>query len=140
MKLDLTSLEKAIKALGDSLEVYGELKEGKSVSGNLLKTVKSGVIQNFEVAYELCWKFMRRWIDENVTPGLGDGATRKELYRLAAENGLLQDVEEWFDYHKSRNITAHTYDEENVEKALVISGKFHRSALDFFSRIEAHND
>jgi Nucleotidyltransferase substrate binding protein like len=36
------------------------------------------------------------------------------LLRHAAETGLIADVEAWFAYHAMRNITSHTYDEENI--------------------------
>lgn len=43
--------------------------------------------------------------------------TRKELFRTAARHGLVADPLRWFDYHKARNVSAHTYKEANAEEA-----------------------
>lgn len=105
-----------------------------------LETVKSGVIQNFEVAYEQCWKFMKRWIEENVSPDLADGVTKKELYRVSAENKLISDVEEWMKFNKSRNLTSHIYNINVLDITFKNALNFINVAKDFQKRIEDRND
>jgi hypothetical protein len=34
---------------------------------------------------------------------------RRQLYRLAAKHGLLDDLEAWWDFHEARGMTSHTY-------------------------------
>lgn len=41
-----------------------------------------------------------------------DGVTRRELFRLAAENHLITDVEQWMAFHRACNETSHTYNEK----------------------------
>ena len=36
-------------------------------------------------------------------------ARHRQLYRVAAKHGLLDDVEAWWDFHEARNMTSHTY-------------------------------
>ena len=47
------------------------------------ETVRGGIIQNFEVAYELSWRMMKRWLESNINAETVDGVTRRELVRQA---------------------------------------------------------
>ncbi|KLL01832.1 MAG: nucleotidyltransferase substrate-binding protein [Mycoplasmataceae bacterium RC_NB112A] len=46
-----------------------------------------------------------------------DYHTPKEVFRVAALDGLISDAEAWFDYVDKRNITTHEY-EQNILKAV----------------------
>ena len=140
MKLDLSSLQRAVTALNNSLDSYFRNEKNASLKQSDLDTLKAGVIQNYEVAYELCWKFMKRWIEENVSPAIVDGVPRQELYRVSAENKLITDVEEWMFFHKSRNLTSHTYNANNAEQAFDAAKKFIFAAQAFQKVLEAKND
>ena len=140
MTLDLTSLHRAIVSLEKSIFSYRSLSENSTLTMDDLDTVKAGVIQNFEVAYEQCWKFMKRWIERNVSPDIVDGVTRRELFRVSAENRLIDDVSVWMEFHQSRNLTAQTYDAENAGHAFSAALIFIDSAKDFLKRLEARHD
>lgn len=140
MALELSSLQKAVKALDNALNSYFTNENNEGLSKNDKDTLKSGVIQNFEVAYELCWKFMKRWLEENAPGQVVDGATMKELFRMAAERLLIKDVPAWFAYHEARNLTSHTYDEENADKAFEASKKFIFNAKALLKVLEEKND
>lgn len=90
MALNLQSLAKSIAALRTSIEVCD--KNWGSVDEDMQDTLRAGVIQNFEVAYEQSWKMLQRWIKRNVSPEDAEHPrTRKELFRIAARKGLIQD-------------------------------------------------
>lgn len=65
MPLDLSSLVSSIDALRRSLRAV-DANAGQ-LSSDLQETVRAGVVQHFEVAYEQCWKFIQRWIRENTS-------------------------------------------------------------------------
>ncbi len=140
MALNLTSLVNSIKSLEKSISTYNKLSKNESVTKDDLETIKAGVIQNFEVSYEQSWKFMKRWINENVSPDLSDAVSRKELYRISAENKLISDVEEWMNFNKSRNLTSHTYNKNNSEITFKNALLFFPIVKDFQKRIEDKND
>ena len=140
MTLDLTSLHRAIVSLEKSIFSYRSLSENSTLTMDDLDTVKAGVIQNFEVAYEQCWKFMKRWIERNVSPDIVDGVTRRELFRVSAENRLIDDVSVWMEFHQSRNLTAHTYDAENAGQAFSSALIFIDAASSFLKRLDVRHD
>ena len=139
-KLDLTSLRSSISSLKDSIDTYIEFSSRTDISKRDMNTIRSGVIQNFEVAYELCWKFMKRWLDANIGSGTADGVTKKELFRISAENRLIGNAAPWIEFHHSRNLTSHTYDGSNAETVLASALVFFPAAADFLARLEERND
>jgi len=140
VKLELSSLNKALDALGRSLAITNCAKKMEAMDDDLAETVRAGVIQNFEVCYELCWKFMKRWLKENIGKSYVDGIPRYELFRFSAENKLIDDVEEWMGFHKLRNETSHTYDVATAEQVFNIANSFYKAATVFYKNIEAKND
>jgi nucleotidyltransferase substrate binding protein (TIGR01987 family) len=137
MSLLLNSLEQAIDALERSIKTA---KRMEVWDDDVQDTVRAGVIQNFEVAYEQSWKMMKRWLEENIGSTYVDGVSRRKLFRLAAESHLITDVERWMDYHNRRNQTSHTYDEDTAQSVFEDATEFVNEAKQFFSTLEAHND
>ena len=133
--LDLTSLKKALQSLISAEKVYNMRASDVEIEEREL--LRAGVIQNFEFTYELCWKFMKRWIEMNVNPEAADGVTRRELFRRAAENKLIVDVDLWMDFHKARNATSHIYNEDIAESTLFTALQSLPHIRDFASRLEA---
>ncbi|NTV52153.1 MAG: nucleotidyltransferase [Candidatus Firestonebacteria bacterium] len=128
--LELGSLIKAIQALGRALNVSNKAESSGTASPDEKETIRSGVIQNFKFTYELCWKFMKRWIEEHVSSGIVDGVPRNELFRVAAENRLIENVEAWMEFHKARNKTSHIYDE-------AIAAVVYQAAISFLPAAKA---
>jgi nucleotidyltransferase substrate binding protein (TIGR01987 family) len=122
-----------VEVLRKSIAVYNK---NRNDDIDLLDTLRSGVIQNFEVSYELSWKFMKRWLEKNIMPDIVTGVTRKEFYRIAAENILISDVEIWWTFHEGRNKTSHIYDGIVAEDVLDTAMKFLSYVNDFISRLE----
>jgi nucleotidyltransferase substrate binding protein (TIGR01987 family) len=76
---------------------------------------KAGEIQSFEVCYELA----KHTIVKVLTMrGLEVLATPKEIFRLAAKEGLISDAEIWFKFAKQRNRTSHAYDSQTAQEIL----------------------
>ena len=135
MALELESLRKAVDALRRSLGASE--KSMAALDQDMRETVRAGVIQHFEVAYEQCWKFMQRWIRENVSPEDADlPRTRKDLFRMAARNNLISDPEPWFLFGEARNLTSHTYDEAQAVSVYDTARDFLPHAREFLSRLE----
>jgi len=66
-----------------------------------------GLIQFYEVAFELAWKLMKDYLAE-------EGQVVKsprEAIKQAFQSGLIADAQVWIDALHDRNLTTHTYDE-----------------------------
>lgn len=139
MALNLSSLQKAADSLQRAVKVASSQIKGK-VDTDVEEVIRAGVIQNFEFTYELCWKFMKRWLGINIGSAVVDGIPRKELFRMAAESRLISDVETWFEYNNLRNETAHTYDAKTAEDVYKAAIRFAADAQALLKALEAKND
>lgn len=137
--LDLSSLKKAVNSLGIALKVACSNDQVAKLGNEVKDTIRAGVIQNFEFTYELCWKFMKRWLGDSLGSAYIDGVSRRELFRLAAEQHLIGRVEPWIEYHDMRNETAHTYDKTTAEEVFESAKKFIKDAEAFLSSLEKRN-
>lgn len=140
MPLELHSLRKSVDALNGVLAKSDDAEFMRGLDEIAQRAVKSGVIQHFEFTYELCWKFIKRWLEMNVGAAAVDGVTRRELFRHAAENRLIDDVERWMRHHYARNQTSHTYEPEVAEDVYAAAHDFARDAQSLLAALEARND
>jgi nucleotidyltransferase substrate binding protein (TIGR01987 family) len=139
MTLDLSSLHKAVNSLERALNVAAKEIEG-GVDNDYKAVIRAGVIQNFEFTYELCWKFMKRWLEVNGEGPSVDGFTRKELFRRAAERRLIDVVEVWFQYAAARNQTSHAYNDQKAADVYEVAKEFVKDALSLRQRLDNKND
>ena len=140
MPLELTHLRKSIQSLADLLAVAendGRMEQFSDVERN---GIRAGVIQNFEVTYELSWKLIKRWLNTYVASEVADGVTRRQLFRLAAESHLIHDVDDWMGHHEARNMTSHVYGDERAELVYEASRRFVHDARYLLKALEARSD
>ena len=140
IRLELESLVSAIRSLENSIKTWHKFSESSGMTEEDLRTIQSGVIHSFEVAYEQCWKFMKRWLETNISPDIADGISRRELFRISAENRLIDDVGAWLDFHQARNLTAHTYNTGNAEQAFESGLLLPGHARMLLQRLQERND
>lgn len=121
MKLDLSSLEQAIKSFQLAVSIVEEdPKLEETFSADQIKLMRSGVIQHFEFCYELCWKMIRRYLLSDEGEDV-NALSRKDLFRLAAKKQLIASPECWFVFHLARNETSHTYSEAKAQEVYDIA-------------------
>ena len=139
-KQDLSQLEKAITSLAQHQQRVADTTFMAAQDNVTRLGLQAGLIQNLEFTYELCWKAIKRWLENNISPGVADGVTRRELFRMAAENRLIADVDEWMKYHEARNHPSHLYDSVIAIEVLAIMTDFVRAAQQLLANLQARND
>ena len=94
---------------------------------------EAGAVQAFEFCYELAWKMMKRYL---ATQGV-EVQTPRDVFRQAALIKLIDDPEVWFDFHEKRNLTSHTYEQENLNAIVEIFDLFSSEFDKLIKRLQA---
>lgn len=73
---------------------------------------RAGIIQLFEVAFELSWKLMKDYLEAQQIYAKSPRETIKQAYQIE----LIDKGHTWMDALADRNLTVHTYDEDMAKK------------------------
>ncbi len=71
---------------------------------------RAGIIQFFEVAFELAWKVMKDYLEAQGF----QVKSPKETIKQAFQSEIVKDGQAWIDALEDRNRTVHTYDESTA--------------------------
>lgn len=74
---------------------------------------KDGVIQRFEFTFELAWKTLKDYLEDQ---SFIDVTSPKKAIQKAFENGLIQNGDAWIEMQEDRNRMSHMYDQSEGEK------------------------
>jgi nucleotidyltransferase substrate binding protein (TIGR01987 family) len=94
---------------------------------------QAGAIQAFEYCFELSWKMMKRLLE--VRGKVGNSP--REVFRMAALEGFIKNPEIWFDFIKKRNLTVHTYEEQEAREVINVLPSFSQEINNFLKNIGA---
>ena len=72
---------------------------------------KAGIIQLFEMSFELAWNVVKDYLEDQ---GFVDVKSPRSALKKGFEVGLIADGHRWMELLIDRNLTAHTYDEEKA--------------------------
>ncbi len=99
------------------VNAFKQLRNAKKITSEreFTELELQGVIQAFEVSQEFSWKVMKDFLEEQ---GKTDLFGSKNAVREAFNVGLISDGDIWLDMIKSRNVTSHIYDENEVKVIL----------------------
>lgn len=93
--LDITSLLKATDKFNEILNIPVD------------EIVRDAAIQRFEFTFELVWKSLRKIL---LKRGI-EANSPKTVFRLAAKDAIIDNVDVWFTFVEFRNQTTHVYNE-----------------------------
>jgi nucleotidyltransferase substrate binding protein (TIGR01987 family) len=82
----------------------------------LSEVERAGLIQFFKMAFELAWKLMKDYLEEE---GFVVNSP-KEAIKQAFQSDIIKDGHTWIDALNDRNLTTHTYEEET---AIIVTEK-----------------
>ena len=109
---DVTSLVNAIERLREGLARHRREPDDEQL--------RDGLIQRFEYTYELCHRFLKRFLRMTAaSPGDVDRMAFQDLIRTANQQGLL--LGNWQDWHRYRDMRARTSHTYRVETAMRVA-------------------
>jgi nucleotidyltransferase substrate binding protein (TIGR01987 family) len=76
---------------------------------------RAGIIQFFEMTFELSWKVLKDYLEAQGYVVKSPRDSIKQAYQI----DLIDDGHIWLDALSKRNLTTHTYDETLAEKFVV---------------------
>jgi len=119
--------------LGDYKKAVGRLQEAlEKKEFNELE--KDGVIQRFEFTFELAWKTVKDYLeDQNFT----DISSPKKAIQKAFESGLIKDGHAWVEMQEDRNRMSHMYSQIDSEKIFAqVKNKYAKALSDLVVALE----
>lgn len=81
---------------------------------NLNRLEKEGLIQRFEYTFELSWKLLKDYLDENGF----EVTSPRQVLKTAFKEQLIDHGDEWMVMLDSRNLLSHTYNKDQFDKAI----------------------
>lgn len=77
---------------------------------------KEGIIQRFEFSFELAWKTVKDYLEENgiVLPSVAPRFVIKEAFAAR----IIDDGQVWIDMMLHRNLLSHNYDFSRFQEVL----------------------
>lgn len=83
---------------------------------------KAGIIQLFEMSFELAWNMVKDYLEDQ---GFVEIKSPRSALKKAFEMNILENGHDWMDLLQDRNLTAHTYDEQKAtDMEQLISNKY----------------
>lgn len=73
---------------------------------------KAGIIQFFEMTFELAWKVLKDYLEAQGFIVKSPRETIKQAFQI----GIIEDGHLWIEALSKRNLTTHTYDEALAAK------------------------
>ena len=84
---------------------------------------KAGMVQFFEMTFELSWKMLKDYLEEQ---GFEEVVSPRSAIKKAFETSLVQDGHGWMQMLENRNLAFHVYDENTSrEFTTAIREKYH---------------
>lgn len=92
-----------------------------------------GIIQCFEYTFELAWKTMKDYLEDEGF----DVKSPRGTIQIAFQTQLISDGHTWLDALEKRNLMTHTYDEgKAIEAEGLIRNKYYAAIRELCSKLE----
>ena len=96
---------------------------------------KQGLIQAFELTFDLGWKTLQDFLREKNRPNSNGGPA--VIIKQALDDGYIKNEESWKNIKQSRDMTSHSYDEEKANEIVEnIINEYHGLLIQLETRLQ----
>ena len=117
-------------------KAHAVLKRGLAVylERELSELERGGLVQAFEFTQEFSWKVLKDYL---AWQGDTEVNGSRDAYRKAFNAGLIANGDDWMQMIKARNLSGHTYDEEDsIQLVMEIADIFEPCFVQLEERFE----
>jgi nucleotidyltransferase substrate binding protein (TIGR01987 family) len=130
-QLRLINYSLGVDGLAEAVELRAERQ--------LSELEKAGLVQRFEITWELGWKLMADFLVAELTPP--DTVTSASVIRGAFAAGLIRDGDLWMAASKLRHSLTHTYDKALRDAALIaVADRYLAMFIEFRDAMDLRRD
>ncbi len=101
-KQRFSNYKRALKQLSNAIKIV-----------SMSEIERAGLIQFFEMTFELAWKLMKDYLEEEGFVV----STPREAIKIGFQIGMIKNGDIWMEALAQRNLAAHTYDEKRAVEA-----------------------
>ena len=98
-------------------KALNNLNESNKLSEPYSVIEQTGIVALFEICFEQSWKLMKEVLEYHGRFEQKTGSPRM-IIKTAYECGMIDNESIWLDIMETRNMLAHTYDENEAGKAV----------------------
>ena len=134
--IDYGKLKKSLMQLEARYKEWLECSSRPELRDSDREAIKESCVQRFKSCYNTIRGHLRKHLIEIGVSKVPYSS--KDLFRMGADNGLIEDTEDWFSY---TDIT-YDYDDAKVNEILMIIPNFIDDAIDLYEAMteEEWND
>lgn len=120
-----------MKKYDNFCKALANLNEGAELEEPYTVVEQTGIAALFGICFEQAWKLMKEVMEEHGRFEEKIGSPRA-IIKVAYQCGMLHNCEGWLELLESRNLLAHTY---NEEQALYVIKKVKSDYLALFAEL-----
>ncbi len=121
----------------DNLEkAFSNLEKALS-KRSLSDLERAGLIKIYELTFELAWKTLKDYLEDQAVPVKYPRDTIKEAFK----HELIEDGELWLEMLSNRNLMVHAYDESRAKLAQkLITEKYYQALQKVIEKLRAEDE
>jgi len=127
-KANYFKLKQALSRLEERYNDYREIDQRPELRPSDIESIQESCIQRFETCFDTVWKHLKKHLQE-VTGLLEIPNSPKPIFRIAAENGVIEAFDVWNNYNQKRINTAHDYSSSKAEETFAVIPHFIADAI-----------